>query len=87
MAVGVKHIVVDEGQCGPVCRGMTLDQYIKSENTTYAKFAGLVGHDAKTIYRYARGERMPQPEIMTKIYITTKGRVRPDDFHELPDLF
>jgi transcriptional regulator with XRE-family HTH domain len=66
---------------------MKLDTYIRSNNLTYAKFANILGHDAKTIYRYAKGERMPLPAIMTSIYKATNGLVRPDDFHELPNLF
>ena len=36
------------------------------------------------VRRYARGERIPAPPIMRRIYETTGGLVTPADFLDLP---
>lgn len=48
---------------------------------SYAAFAALIGvSNAKVAERYAKGARIPRPEIIEKIEAATNGNVTANDF-------
>jgi transcriptional regulator with XRE-family HTH domain len=63
---------------------MSLSAYLETHGLTCEEFGKLLGVTGTAVSRYARGTRLPEPDIMRKIYIATKGRVQPDDFYDLP---
>lgn len=66
---------------------MKLSDFLTGNGVSPAEFAARIGvAEAKTVYRYLHGERIPSPEIMTRIWRETGGDVGPADFHDLPPL-
>lgn len=59
---------------------MNLKTHLSSSGETVAAFAGRVGVDVKTLYRYLSGERFPTPENLRRIREATGGAVTADDF-------
>jgi transcriptional regulator with XRE-family HTH domain len=59
---------------------MILKQHLSDTGETVAAFAGRVGVDVKTLYRYLSGERFPTPENLRRIREATGGGVTADDF-------
>ena len=53
---------------------------------TASKLAARAGVSVSTITRAAKGESSPSADLMRTIYEHTVGKVRPDDFFDLPDL-
>ena len=53
---------------------------------TQPALADALGTVLSSVARYENSTRMPEPDIMRAIYAVTGGRVRPDDFYDLPDL-
>jgi predicted transcriptional regulator len=58
---------------------MKLQTYIKREKLTPEAFGDLIGVSRQAVDRYVEG-RVPETEVMRKIILATKGRVRPNDF-------
>lgn len=66
---------------------MKLSDFLTRNGISPAAFAARIGVcEAKSVYRYLRGERIPAPEIMARIWTESGGAVGPADFHELPPL-
>jgi len=71
---------------------MRLRQWIEDFGETPAAFGRQLGlKGVHSVYRYManprdRHHRLPTPEIMVRIFVATGGRVRPDDFYDLPIL-
>lgn len=63
---------------------MKLADHLRDTKTTLTAFAASVGVNASTICRYAKGKRVPPPEMMQKIIHATGGRVTANDFFEVP---
>ena len=63
--------------------GMTLAEYKTLHGLTYQHLADLLDvHGraaARTVQRYAEGERFPDPKMLLKISEVTAGEVTPDD--------
>lgn len=59
---------------------MNLNDHLRASGEPVAKFAGRVGVDVKTLYRYLRAERFPTPENLRRIREATGGAVTADDF-------
>lgn len=64
---------------------MKLQNYLDENNISVPEFAKeLRIKAAATVYRYVAGIRIPDPEMMSRIYKVTGGKVAPNDFHDLP---
>ena len=65
---------------------MKLEKWIKDNKYSYAKAADHFKiqniNPATNVNRYAKGERIPHPIIMKKIYDATNQQVTPHDFYE-----
>jgi len=63
---------------------MKLDTYLASHQLTYRAFAEMIGvGHARTVERYAKGQRIPDGETMPKIAEVTGGLVTPNDFFDI----
>ena len=65
---------------------MTLREWIAKNKYSYSQTAQKFGiiniNPATNIQRYAKGERIPHPKVMKKIFDGTKQQVQPNDFYE-----
>lgn len=61
---------------------MKLSQYLIAAKMTATAFAEKHGIPQPTVHRYVHGERFPTPDMMRKIEIITKGKVRAQDWLE-----
>lgn len=61
---------------------MKLRDWMTRHNISEARLAGSLGTSQATVNRYARGERIPRPNIMARIIAATDGAVRPADFYD-----
>lgn len=59
---------------------MKLAAYLDETKTTYAAFAERIGVSVFAVGKYVRGQRMPRPQIMSRIKAATSGHVTADDF-------
>ncbi len=66
---------------------MTLEQYLTRKGMTATKLASECGVAVSTITRAANGETIPTPELMTQIVQVTKGKVKPNDFYNLVEMW
>lgn len=64
---------------------MGLDEYLKREGVGRREFAGRIGAAPPSVTRYCNG-RVPEPEVVVRIYVETAGAVQPNDFYPLPAL-
>jgi len=60
---------------------MKLNQYLKEEKISIAKFAMKCGIPFPTISKYYYGEKIPRQENMHKIYQCTEKKVDANDFY------
>ena len=56
-------------------QGMTLAEYLKTENIRRAAFAVRVGTSGASITRICDGTQNPAPELMREIIAATGGKV------------
>lgn len=63
---------------------MKLRDFMMAREMSEAQFGRLLGIGQATVNRYARGQRIPRPEVMRRIVEVTDGRVGPADFYDLP---
>jgi predicted transcriptional regulator len=64
---------------------MRLEKYLQDYSISAADFAGQIGAKSRaTVYRYIKGIRMPEVEVMTKIFEVTNGQVTANDFYNIP---
>lgn len=61
---------------------MTLSDYLETHDLNAAAFAKKIGVTTATIWRYARGHRIPRKAVMARIVEATGGAVQPQDFYE-----
>ena len=65
----------------------TLEEYRKINHFSYTALAGLIGilgsNPARTVERWCKGERTPEPANMRKIIKRTNGVVKPESFYGL----
>lgn len=60
---------------------MQLQSYLDTEKLTYTEFARRIGtKHARTVERYAKGQRIPRPKMMGRIVRETGGQVTAADF-------
>jgi predicted transcriptional regulator len=62
---------------------MKLDSYLSENGFTCGQFARLIGVTPQAVDRYVKGQRIPNEEVMPKIYEMTNGEVTPNDFFDL----
>lgn len=65
---------------------MRLSEYLKTHKLTTYDFAELVQVSQAAVQRYATGQRIPDEEIMPRIYAVTNGTVTANDFYGLEKL-
>lgn len=58
---------------------MTLSEYLRRKGIAHRDLADAIGVIPFSVYRYARG-RMPNADIMRKIWKATNGSVEPNDW-------
>jgi hypothetical protein len=66
---------------------MKLSTYLRDHKISLGDFAGMVGldkHGARTVNRWALGERIPRPATLARITAVTNGAVTPNDFFAPP---
>jgi|TARA_R100000482_G_scaffold51704_1_gene18394 transcriptional regulator with XRE-family HTH domain len=65
---------------------MKLSDWIKENKLSYSQAANKFGiiniNPATNVQRYAKGERIPHPKVMLKIFKATNKKVQPNDFYE-----
>lgn len=66
-------------------RGVKLQAYLDQSGVSKDELAEQLGVHPITIYKYVRGDRVPEPGVMVKIAEITKGQVTPNDFYDIPD--
>lgn len=59
---------------------MQLRQYLDAMDLKVVAFAEQIGVSDPTVYRWINGARVPDPEMMRKVYQATQGMVQPNDF-------
>jgi len=65
---------------------MKLREWRQANGISQKKFAVLADLEGKeTVYRYEKGQHIPRPDVMKRIYQATNGEVRPDDWYDLTD--
>jgi len=64
---------------------MQLSDFIKSNSIPPRKFAATAGLSLDAVYKYMRGERMPNEEQMRMIFDATAGQVTANDFYGLTE--
>ena len=60
---------------------MKLKEYLKLNKISNKEFSKLIGITPVSLSRYISGERIPEKEIVLKIFEFTHGSVSPDDFY------
>lgn len=61
---------------------MTLSEFLETTGFSPMEFGKTIGlEQPNSIYRYLRGERIPNAEIMHAITVQTTGLVQPNDFY------
>ena len=58
-------------------------QYLDQAGLTLAEFAAQVAVSAAAMSRYARGKRMPRPDVVRRITAASGGRIQANDLFEL----
>ncbi|HEU4341465.1 MAG TPA: helix-turn-helix transcriptional regulator [Candidatus Binatia bacterium] len=59
---------------------MKLADYLKCHKLSAADFAERISVHETTVYRYLRGERIPNRDTLERILGETKGEVTANDF-------
>lgn len=63
---------------------MKLSDYLSGQNESPAAFAAAIGVSRQAVHRYKAGERVPRPEVLSRIRAATNGAVTADDFMPAP---
>lgn len=64
---------------------MRLRDWLKANERSQTALAGQLGVSAETLRRYLNEGRLPDPDVLRRIFAATKGQVGPLDFY-WPDL-
>ncbi len=64
---------------------MQLSEYLTVEGVTQAAFARAINESPVSVGRYVNGARIPEEEVMRKIFSATAGQVTANDFYGLPE--
>lgn len=63
-----------------------LKVFLESNGKSAIQFARDISVTYATVSRYLSGTRIPEKEILHKIYVITQGSVTPNDFYDLPEI-
>lgn len=64
---------------------MKLQAWLDEKELGYVSASRLFGaSNAGVVYNWAIGKAVPRPATIATIYVVTKGKVRPEDFYDLP---
>jgi len=62
---------------------MRLAQWLKDQDVSVPAFQERIGvRSRNTVYRYLRGEQVPEPKVMRRIIAATAGAVTANDFYD-----
>lgn len=64
---------------------MKLKAWRLTQGMTQSELADAICVRTSAVSRYER-DRVPEPDIVARIYAVTQGAVTPGDFYDLPDL-
>ena len=64
---------------------MKLSDWMQAENLSDRDVAEKIGSTPQSVQLYRTGKRVPLPDKMLAISMTTRGEVRANDFYEAPD--
>lgn len=62
---------------------MHLSIYLKQNSLSQATFGEQIGVSQAAVERYANKKRVPEPDVMGKIFEVTNGLVTANDFYDL----
>ncbi len=65
---------------------MTLQEYLDYKHLTQADFSRVSGISQSKLNNYIKGRREPRSKEKLVIYLTTHGKVQPNDWYKLPQL-
>jgi hypothetical protein len=65
---------------------MTLSEWFAQNPDAVETFHRRIKVSRMAVSRYRRRERIPDRDVMPRIYAETDGDVTPNDFYELPPL-
>ena len=63
-----------------------LIDWMLDNQITVKAAATLFGIPLRTFHRQLKGESLPSPDRVVRIYLLTRGAVRPDHWYQLPEL-
>ena len=64
---------------------MTLSEYLDLTGLSVPALQKKLGiRTVDSVYKYLRGDHIPSPEVMARIFKATNGAVQPNDFYDLP---
>jgi len=61
---------------------MQLGQYLIAEKIKPQAFADAIGKSRRCVEHLIAKRNKPGPEVMSKVIVTTKGKVLPNDFYQ-----
>lgn len=64
---------------------MKLSAWLSASALSDAEFGRRIGVTGFAVARYARGQRIPRPEVMAAIQRETAGQVTAADFYASPE--
>jgi 7-cyano-7-deazaguanine reductase len=64
---------------------MKLAEWLKQNSVTADDFAARISVNRLSVYRYQNGERVPNKELMRRIFEQTHGSVTANDFYDIPE--
>lgn len=66
---------------------MTLSDYLAAHKLSDASFGAAIGVKRQSVFRYRRGIRRPQWDVLATIARVTKGQVTANDFADPSDAY
>lgn len=63
---------------------MKLSDYMRTAGITEREMAARLGCSIGGIRKWKSGERIPRPEVISRIAEVTHGAVVPSDFYDIP---
>lgn len=65
---------------------LKLGDWRRRRGLTQLQLSDALATTLSSVCRYENGTRIPEPEMMRKIYVFTEGSISPDNFYDLPEL-
>lgn len=63
---------------------MHISEYLNERELSQAQFGAEIGVSQSAVERYVNRKRIPDEDVMRRIYQITKGQVTANDFYDLP---